>query len=296
MSITMGLIAGGGELPLLEARGMRAAGLRGAGVGLAGQCDPRLPDECDHFARVGIIRIGQWARRLRRWGARHAVMVGQVRKARMYEPKRLVRQVPDWRAVRLWYRTLRQDKRNQTLLEAVAQELERGGIELMDTTRYIPDHLAQRGVMTRREPSDRQWQDVRFAWPILMQMNALDVGQAVAAKESDVIAVEAMEGTDAMIDRAGSLCKSGGWVLAKGADARKDRRFDVPTVGESTIEKLKATGCRCLALTAGQVILIEREKVLAAADEAGIAVVGIEAESSDGQVEGLASQESESKV
>jgi len=278
MSITMGLIAGQGELPLLQARGMRAAGLRVACVGLAGQYDPRLPGECDHFASVGLIRLGQWVRKLRGWGARHAVMVGRVRKARMYEPMRLVQQVPDWGAVRLWYRVLRQDRRDQVLLEGVAEELARGGIELIDTTRYIPEHLATAGIMNRRQPSQRQWQDMHFAWPILMQLNALDVGQAVAVKESDVIAAEAMEGTDAMIDRAGSLCKSGGWVLAKGADATQDRRFDVPTVGESTIEKLKATGCRCLALHADQVILIERQKVLDAADAAGIAVVGVEAD------------------
>jgi DUF1009 family protein len=275
MAITMGLIAGQGELPLLQARGMRAAGLRVAGVGLADQYDPRLPGECDHFAEVGLVRLGQWSRRLRKWGARHAVMVGGVRKARMYEPRRLLQQVPDFRAIRLWYRVLGQDKRNQTLLGAVADELARGGIELIDTTQYIPDHLAQSGVMTERQPTDRQWRDMRFAWPILMRLNEMDVGQAVAVKESDVIAVEAMEGTDAMIDRAGTLCKSGDWVLAKGADSSKDRRFDMPTVGEATIARLQAQGCRCLALAAEQVILVEKAKVLAAADQAGIAVVGI---------------------
>jgi DUF1009 family protein len=279
MSVTMGLIAGQGEVPLLQARGMRAAGMRVACVGLAEQYDPRLPAECDFFASVGVIRLGQWARKLRKWGARHAVMVGGVRKARIYEPMRLLRQMPDWRALRLWYRVLKRDKRNQTLLAAVAEELAQGGIELVDTTVFIPEHLASAGVMTQTQPSARQWQDIRFAWPILQQLNSLDIGQAVAVKEGDVIAVEAIEGTDAMIDRAGSLCKSGRWVLAKGADAQKDRRFDVPTVGEATIERLKTQGCQCLALTADQVVLVEKNQVLAAADAAGIAVVGIEADS-----------------
>jgi DUF1009 family protein len=148
----------------------------------------------------------------------------------------------------------------------------------VDTTAYIDSHLAQAGVMTRRQPSAKEWTAIRFAWPVLMRLNELDIGQAVAVKEGDVIAVEAIEGTDAMIDRAGALCQRGGWVMAKGADASKDRRFDVPTVGEATIERLKANGCQCLALTAGQVILVEREKVLEAADQAGIAVVGVEAD------------------
>ena len=254
---------------------MRAAGLRVACVGLAGQCDPALKAECDAYAEAGLVRIGKWARLLRRWGARHAVMVGGVRKARMYEPMRLIRQVPDWRAVKLWYQVLRHDRRDQTLLEAVANELERGGIELMDTTHYVTDHLASAGVMTQRQPSDRQWADIRFAWPILMRLNELDVGQSLAVKERDVIAVEAIEGTDAMIDRAGGLCKTGDWVLVKGTDARKDRRFDVPAVGEQTIARLQASGCHCLAVAANQVILLEKPKLLEAADKAGIAVVGV---------------------
>jgi DUF1009 family protein len=282
MSITMGLIAGQGQLPVLEARGIRAAGYRVGCVGLAGQFDPALKAECDFFAEAGLVRMGRWVRLLRKWGARHAVMVGGVRKARMYEPMRLFHQLPDWRAAKLWYRVLRQDRRNQTLLDAVAHELFQSGIELVDTTTYIDDQLAGVGVMTRREPTARQWADVQFAWPILMRLNELDVGQAVAVKESDVIAVEAIEGTDAMIERAGGLCKSGGWVLAKGAGATKDRRFDVPTVGEATIANLKARGCQCLALTAGQVILVEKAKVLAAADRAGIAVVGIDPEAGPG--------------
>lgn len=278
MAITLGLIAGQGKLPILEARGMRAAGFRVACVGLAGQADPALRRECDAYAEAGVVRLGRWIRLLRKWGVRHAVMVGGVRKARMHEPLRLLRQVPDWRAARLWYRVLRRDRRNQTLLAAVADELERGGIELMDSTQYIPDHLATAGVMTRSEPSERQWADVRFAWPILMRLNELDIGQAVAVKESDVIAVEAIEGTDAMIDRAGRLCRTGRWVLAKGADASKDRRFDMPTVGKGTIDRLKANGCACLALTAGQVILLDRPRLLETADAAGIAVVGMESE------------------
>ncbi len=204
------------------------------------------------------------------------MMVGVVQKTRMYDPLVAVRSLPDLRAIRLWYRVLRHDRRSQTLLTALADELSSNGIELIDTTRYIPQHMATPGVLTRRQPTAQQSADIAFGWPILMRMNDLDIGQAIAVKDRDVIAVEAIEGTDGMIRRAGGLCKSGGWVLVKGPRPDKDRRFDVPTVGVKTIEAIKAAGGSCLAVAAGSVILAEKEKVLAAADEAGIAIVGME--------------------
>jgi DUF1009 family protein len=271
----VGLIAGEGSLPLITARGMREAGRRVVCVGLRDQYDAQLPGLCDAFAEAGIIRLGRWIRLLRRWGATEAVMVGRVRKARMYEPMRLVRQMPDWRAAWLWYRVLRHDKRNQTLLTAVADELQRGGVTLIDTTRYIPDHLASAGAMTRREPTAAQQADIDFALPILRGVIALDVGQSLAVKDRDVIAVEAIEGTDAMIQRAGVLCRHGGWTLVKAAGSGKDRRFDVPTIGVGTIAALKSAGAACLAVEAGGVILIDKPAVLDAADRAGITVVGV---------------------
>ncbi|MFW6058841.1 MAG: LpxI family protein [Phycisphaeraceae bacterium] len=272
----IGLIAGAGRLPILTARGIRAAGRCVACVGLADQHEPELADECDAFAPAGVVRIGRWIRLLHRWGAREAVMIGRVRKTRMYEPGRLWRQLPDWRAIWLWYRILRHDHRSQALLCAVANELARNGITLIDTTRYIPEHLAEVGVMTRRQPRAAQRDDIAFARPILHRLNELDIGQALAVKERDVIAVEAMEGTDAMIARAGELCRSGGWTLVKGAGASKDLRFDVPTVGPATIENLHRAGGTCLAITAGRVILADKPKVLEMADRLDIPIVGIE--------------------
>lgn len=273
----IGLIAGAGLLPVLTARGMRAAGRRVACVGLTGQYDPMLPAECDAFAPAGVLRLGRWMRLLRGWGAREAVLIGRVHKHRMYDPRRLLRQLPDWRAAHLWYRVLRHDRRSQHLLGALADELARNGIELIDTTRYIPDHMATAGVLTRTAPSARHRDDIEFARPLLHRLNELDIGQALAVKERDVIAVEAMEGTDAMIERAGQLCRAGNWVLVKGAGLSKDLRFDVPTVGVTTIENLHAAGGRCLALTAGRVIFADKPKVIDAADRHGIAIVGIEA-------------------
>lgn len=271
----MGLIAGGGRLPFIQAQGMRAAGYRVACVGLAGQYDAGLTELCDTFVESGVLNLGRWCRQLRRRGATQAVMVGRVEKSGfMYHPMSWIRQMPDWRAARVWLWRSRHDRRSQTLMATLADELKEGGLELIDTTKFIPEHMAQAGVLTQQAPSPAQQRDIEFAWPILMRMNDLDIGQAVAVKNADVIAVEAMEGTDAMIRRAGELCRKGGWVMAKGAPPNKDPRFDVPTIGVQTIENLAKAGAQCLVVAAGKVILLDKPAVLAAADRHKIAIVG----------------------
>lgn len=270
----VGLIAGQGRLPVLVARGIREAGGSVACVGLAGQYEADLPGLCDRFAPAGVIRLGRWIRLLRRWGVREAVMIGRVRKARMYQPLRLLRQMPDLRALRLWYRVLRHDKRSAALLGAVADELLKGGITLVDSTKYIPEHLAQAGVIAGMHPTSRQEADIEFGWPLVMRLNELDIGQSIAVKEREVIAVEAIEGTDAMIQRAGGLCPVGGWTLIKTAAPGQDMRFDVPTVGPGTITNLHESGASCLVLGAGRVIVADREELVRLADRYGICVVG----------------------
>jgi len=271
----LGLIAGNGRLPILEAQGARQRGRAVACIGLAGQYDPDLPQHCDRFRKVGFLRLGQWIRIFRGWGVAEAVMVGGVRKSRMHDPLRLFRQIPDWRAAILWYRHLRGDRRNQTVLTALANELASHGITLIDSTAYIPDHLATRGVMTRTQPTAQQLADIDFGWPLLEETSRLHVGQSMAVRDRDVIAVEAIEGTDAMIARAGQLCRAKGWTLLKTASPDHDMRADVPTIGVSTIKTLARAGGGCIALGAGRVILIDKPSTLAAADKAGIAIVGV---------------------
>ena len=270
----IGLIAGQGRLPVLTAQGMRAAGRRVVCVGLADQFDVDLPDHCDTFATAGIIRLGRWIRLLSRWGASEAVMIGRVSKARMYQPMRVIRQLPDWRAAKLWYRVLRHDRRDASLLGAVADELAAGGITLVDSTQYLADNLASDGVMTDTSPNAEQTGDIDFGWPLVTRLNELDIGQAIAVRDRSVIAVEAIEGTDAMISRAGELCRLPGWTLIKTAKPDHDMRFDVPTVGPQTIENLHAARAGCLVVETGKVILAEKDKLLALADKYRIAVVG----------------------
>lgn len=263
-------------MPVIEARGMRAAGRRVVCVGLRDQYDPQLPGLCDAFATAGIIQIGRWMRLLSRWGASEAVMVGRVKKVRMYHPLYLVKQIPDLRAARLWFGRLRHDKRNDAILTAVADELAKGGVRLIDSTQYIPDHMATPGPLTPGlEPSAEQRRDIEFALPIIRRLGELDIGQSIAVRDREVVAVEAIEGTDRMIERAGELCRRGGWTLVKVAKPAQDMRFDVPTIGLGTIRKMKAAGGACIAVEAGRVIIVDKPAVLAEAKRAGIAVIGI---------------------
>lgn len=272
----IGVIAGGGLLPVIVARGIRAAGRAAVGIGLRGQFHPELPAACDRFATAGTLKIGQWIRAARRMGARDAIMVGRVSKERMHDPIAILRDLPDLRGAWFWYRRVRgQDNRSSRLLAAVAEELLRGGVRLIDSTRFIPDQLSTEGVMNAVRPTERQWGEVSFGWPILHQIAALDVGQAIAVRAGDVIAVEAVEGTDALIARAGELSRFRGWTLLKTARDDHDLRADVPTVGVATIENLARAGAGCLALGAGRVILLDKPAVLAAADRHAIAVVGV---------------------
>jgi len=282
MKTTIGLIAAQGRLPMLCAEGIRNAGQRVACVHISRSHDSQLAELSDTYATAGVLRISRWIRLLHRWNATDAVLVGYVRKARMYEPFRMWRQLPDWRAGKLWYRTLRHDKRSTTMLTALADELGHEGITLIDSTQYIRNHMAHEGVMTCTQPTATQRADINFALPIVRQIRTLDVGQAVAVKDREVIAVESIEGTDQMIQRAGALCPSGKWTLVKVATPLQDMRFDVPTVGPKTIENLKAAGGTCLAVEVEKVILIDKPKFLASAERMGIAVVGVRLEEPDG--------------
>ncbi len=245
------------------------------GVGLRDHYDPALPDLCDEFVVAGVLRIGRWIKLLRRRQISQAVIVGRVSKARlMHQPMRLFRQRPDWTTARLWYRRLRKDRRTPAVLEAVADEMRESGITIIDSTRYIGDQLAEEGVMTRVATSSDQEQDISKGWSLLRRVVALDIGQSIAICGGKVIAVESLEGTDAMIDRAGRL-NGTGWTLLKAPSANHDMRFDVPAIGPMTIEQMVRARAGCLALDAGRVIMIDKAKVIDAAERAGISIVGV---------------------
>lgn len=274
----LGLIAGEGVFPLLVAQGARREGRPVVCALLSGCAWPELATECDRTETVGVTKLGQWIRFLRRNGCTQAILVGRVAKSRMYDRWRFLRYSnwPDWRTARLWFTHLRHDKRPKAVLNALANELHREGITLIDSTAYCTEHLATPGVMTRRQPTELQWSDIRHGWEIGQTLSRLDVGQSIAVLNRDVIAIEALEGTNAMIERAGSLCKVGGWTLIKVSNTDHDMRLDVPSIGTTTIEKMRAAGATCLVVEPGRTILLEKPKVLDLAERYKIAVVGYE--------------------
>lgn len=271
----LGLIAGSGRLPFLVADGARKAGLKVICVSFSDEAASDLADVVDALYKVGIARPCSWIRKLRKHGVSDTVMVGGVVKSRMFTPWRILRYLPDWRAFRVYYWRLRgRTKQTDAILLALADELATGGIVLENSIMYCKEHLATAGVMTNCQPSSLAQGDIEFGWPIVKKLGELDIGQAVAVKEKEVIAVEAIEGTAQMIERAGRLCKSGGWTLIKASKPSQDMRFDVPCVGPDTIRSLLENKGKCLVVEAGKTIVIDKPETIRLADKLGIAVVG----------------------
>ncbi len=271
----LGMIAGNGILPVLAAEGAREAGYHVCCVGLKNQYVPELPAVCDTFSTAGMARVGRWVRLLKRWGASDAVMVGGVGKTVMHDPFGVIRLMPDLTGLLLWYRTLRHDRRDATVLTAIANELEKSGVTLIDSTTHIQNHLAGSGVLGNVIPKPKQYEDIDFGWPLLTQSASLHIGQSIAVRDGDVLAVEAIEGTAALIERAGSLCKKSGWILLKTAAKDHDMRADVPSIGTRTIEQVSKAGCNCIAVGTGRVILLDAPSVIESANKAGVALVGV---------------------
>jgi DUF1009 family protein len=272
----LGLIAGQGRLPFLVAAGARKAQLKVICVGLAGNAEPGLAGEVDVFYEVAIARPGTWIRKLRKHGVTRTVMVGRVDKSRLFTPWRILRYLPDWRAFRVYYWRLRKrDKLNDSILTALADELASGSIILESSTVYCKEHLAAQGVMTKTPVRASVRDDIKFGWQIVKKLGELDIGQAIAVKEREVIAVEAIEGTAQMIERASRFCKAGGWTLIKASKPDQDERFDVPCVGPDTIRSLAKYGAKCLVVEADKTIIIDKPKTIEIADQLGIAIVGV---------------------
>ena len=244
-------------------------------VGLADTTEPSLADEVDVYYSVAIARPGSWIRKLRRHGVSRTVMAGRVAKRRVHTPWRIMRYMPDWRAFRIWYwRLRRKDKHNENVLCALAEELAAGGIVLEDSTKYCTEHLATAGLMTKHRPGPSLESDIEFGWAIVKKLAEMGIGQAIAVREREVIAVEAIEGTAEMIKRAGQYCKSPGWTLLKAAKTNQDMRFDVPCVGPDTIRGLAKNGGKCLVVEAEKTIIIDKPETIKLADKLGVSVIG----------------------
>lgn len=268
---TLGLIAGNGRFPVLVARAAAKNGYRVAAVAMMGETHPDIEREVHSITWVRVGQLGRMIRAFRQAGVQRAAMAGGVRKARLFTRAR-----PDLTGMRVLARTA--IRRDDGLLRAVAAEFERSGIEIIDSTMVMPEVLAPTGVLTQRKPTPGQWRDLRYGLSLAKRIGMLDVGQTVVVKRGAAVALEAVEGTDACIMRAGALCGGGG-VVVKAAKPHQDLRFDLPAVGPATIRTLRAARLEVLGLEAGRTLLLEAEATVREANRLGICVVGLGATS-----------------
>jgi DUF1009 family protein len=276
----IGLLAGKGQFPITFAESAARLGHSVYGVGVAGMFDDELPGVCHDFDTTSLMRIGRAIRLFKRAGIDRVVMAGKIDKTVLFRRFRWIRNIPDLRTIRLAWRFYRQrrTKNDDSLLLAVIEEFERDGIRFESALDYCPEILVNHGFLTKRKPSALQWRDIKFGWKMAKEIGRLDIGQTVVVNDTAVIAVEAIEGTDAAILRAGRLCKRGGFTVVKVAKPQQDRRFDMPTIGVRTIQSMHEAGGRVLAIEAGMTILLDEPDVIALANNLGIAIVAVKAE------------------
>lgn len=271
----IGLIACAGRFPIAIARKAREVGIPVVCVGLAGMADPELARVCHRFHWLRRLSLGYIIRAFRRGGVRRWSMAGKFHKHILFRPWRWVQLLPDWRMVRFWLFRRKTDRRDDALLLGLIDEFRAEGMECVSPLDLCPELLVREGVLTRRKPTAAEVRDMRFGWTLAKEMGRLDVGQSVMVKEGAVLAVEAIEGTDLAILRAGELCGRNGFVVVKVAKPRQDMRFDVPTVGTATIRTMHEAGATALAIEAGKTILLDEVETVALADRYGIAIAAL---------------------
>lgn len=261
----VGLIAGSGQFPLLFAHAAGQQGLRVVAVGFEGETDPMLSKYVEEYHVLKLGQLGKLIKVFQSREIRHAVMAGAINKTRIYTRIR-----PDWRALKFLNRL--RNRKDDSILRSLAEELESEGIRIEASTLLIPSLLAPEGVLTRRKPNRREKLDIEFGWHIAKQIGYLDIGQCLVLKNQAVLAIEGIDGTDATIMRGGTLCREGA-VVVKTSKPVQDLRFDVPAVGLTTIETMKRVKARVLAVEAGRTLMFDRERMIDGADAAGITVV-----------------------
>lgn len=263
----LGLIAGNGRFPIIFADNARKLGYQVSAVAHEGETDPDL---ASHVDRIHWIKIGQLNKLIKAFkedDVHQAVMLGGIKKTHVFTTVR-----PDFRTLALATRLALW--KDDDILREFAKELEREGITICESTFGLEGILAEEGTLTTREPSRKEWEDIRYGWEVAHDIGRLDIGQCVVIKDRVVVAVEAVEGTDEAIKRGGQLAKEGA-VVVKRCKPQQDMRFDLPAVGPRTIDVMSSVKASVLAVEAGRTIFLDREVLLDKARSAGIAVVGL---------------------
>ncbi len=274
----VGVLAGWGQYPLVVSQALSRQGYAVYVLGIKDHADPELSRHCQAFAWCGLGQLGLARRFFRRHGVSQLTMAGKIHKVSLFEPGMLWRHLPDWRGACRFYDFIvsrKMDGKDDTLLSAIVAEFGLDGAHFAPATDFAPELLVNYGLLTRRAPTASEQQDIEFGWQLAKEMGRLDIGQSVCVKKRAVLAVEAIEGTDACIRRAGALCTAGGFTVVKTAKPQQDMRFDVPTIGLGTLEGMLAAGARVLAIEAEKTILLDRDRVIALANREGLAIVAL---------------------
>ena len=269
-AMTLGLITGIGNLPKAVASEAKKMGYKVVAIAIQPPADESIRPFVDDFHKINIGRFGGLISLLKKLSIKNAVMAGKIPKSILYTHKSSL--LPDLKAVKLLFSI--RNRSDDTIMKAVVRELEKNGIKIHKTTAFTKNLLAHEGVLTRKKPTRDDLQDIEFGWDIAKKMGELDIGQTVVIKNKAVMAIEAIEGTDEAVKRGGVLAGKDA-VVIKVSKPGQDMRFDVPVVGIETLNSMKKSGARVLAVESEKCIIIEKENFLKEANKSGIVVVGI---------------------
>jgi len=264
-----GLIAGNGDFPFLVLEGARSRGIDMAVIAIKEEASPGLERATKRLHWVSLGELSKTISLLHEEGVKHAVMAGQVKHNKIFSSIR-----PDWRLAKLLFSL--PAKNTDSLIGAVARVLEDEGIELVDSTKFLGSLLPSPGVLTQRKPDEHESADIEYGRQIARQIAGLDLGQTVVIRDRACVAIEAMEGTDETIERAARITGGQRLVVVKVSKPKQDMRFDVPVVGLKTIEIMRRSNATALGIDARRTLLFDRDALIAAADEAGIAIQAFE--------------------
>ena len=260
-----GLIAGNGRFPFLVLEGARSQGIDMAVIALKEEASRELVNSAKRLHWVSLGELSKAIDLMHSEGVTQAVMAGQVKHNKIFSSIR-----PDWKLAKLLFSLTK--KNTDSLIGAVAKVFEDEGIHLVDSTHFLKPLLPEAGVLTRRAPDEREAADMTYGLGVARQISAMDIGQTVVISDRACVAVEAMEGTDETISRAARIVSGKPLVVVKVSKPNQDMRFDVPVVGLPTIEQMKSARATAMAIDAGRTLLFDREKLIAEADAAGIAI------------------------
>ena len=272
---TIGILAGWGRFPVVVAEAIKRHGGRTAILSIRDHASAEIESLADVYGTVGVAEIGHAVDFFRRHGAVRATMAGKIHKTKLFARAAWIRHLPDWRGLQTFWPhfiSRRRDNRDDSLLRAITAAFEAGGVHMCPATVFAPELLAVNGLLAGRPLTATEMADVAFGWRLAKQLGQLDIGQTVVVKNRAPMALEAIEGTDDCIRRAGRLCASVGMVVVKVAKPQQDLRFDMPTIGVGTLQSLRAAGARVLAIEAGRTILVDADQLTDCAVRSGLTI------------------------